>query len=377
MTRRALLGTIAAAAGASAAVDEPGFASLFDGQSLGGWTVVDGPDSAFYVKDGAIVIHQGAGFPTWLRTNRRYENFDFRCEVFIEGWANSGIYIHAPEHGRPTYVGMKVNLFQKHDNPPLAESIGAIFPVIAPRTVNVKSKAEWNTLRIVSDWPSLRVWINDELVQELDVSRQPELRYRLRSGYLGIESLSYPLRFRNLRIRELPPKEQWIALYSGPSDLEKNWREVEGKARWETLGKALRADGLGYLGTREQFRDFEFQCYIRGSYHHNGGVMFRGPAGPSSGRYEIQLHDVEGAVYPTGSLYGFQRCRPYPRIEAEQWFPFQLIVEGSHCVVRVNGDTVVDYDRLERRDAATPIMLQAHEAGKWIEYKEIRARRIA
>jgi hypothetical protein len=246
----------------------------------------------------------------------------------------------------------------------------------SPRTVNVKSKGEWNGIRVVSDWPALRVWINDELVQDLDVQRHPQLRYRLRSGYIGIESLSYPLRFRNLRIRELPAKEQWITLYGEPADFEKNWRVVDGKARWEALGNVLRADGLGYLATRESFRDFEFQCYVRGSRHHNGGVMFRGPAEPSSGRYEIQLHDVEGAVYPTGSLYGFQRCSPYPRIEAEQWFPFQLIVEGSHCVVRVNGDTVVDYDRLERRDAPTPIMLQAHEVGKWIEYKAIRVRRI-
>jgi hypothetical protein len=42
-------------------------------------------------------------------------------------------------------------------------------------------------------------------------------------------------------------------------------------------------------------------------------------------------------------------------------------------VVRVNGDTVVDYDRLEKKDA-TPILLQAQDPGKWIEYREIRVR---
>ncbi|HET8549827.1 MAG TPA: DUF1080 domain-containing protein [Bryobacteraceae bacterium] len=375
MTRRLFLGSLAAGPVPAPADDETGFVSLFDGRSLAGWNVVDGPESAFYVKDGAIVIHRGSGFPAWLRTQRRYENFDFRCEVFIEGWANSGVYIHAPVHGRPTWTGLKINLFQKHDDPPLAESMGAIFPLVAPRKVNVRSRGQWNSIRIVSQWPSLRVWINEELVQDMDLARHSELRYRLRSGYIGIESLSYPLRFRNLRIKELPGNEQWITLYAGPSDLEKNWIVTNGKARWEPVGPMLRADGLGYLGTRERFRDFEFQCYIRGSHHHNGGIMFRGPAEPSSARYEIQLHDVEGAVYPTGSLYGFQRCRPYPRIEPERWFPFQLLVDGSHCVVRVNGDTVVDYDKLEQKDS-TPVMLQAHEAGKWIEYKEIRIRRL-
>ena len=56
--------------------DETGFAPLFDGKSLEGWAVADGPESAFYVSDGAIVAHESAGFPTWLRSAKRYENFD-------------------------------------------------------------------------------------------------------------------------------------------------------------------------------------------------------------------------------------------------------------------------------------------------------------
>ena len=41
--------------------DETGFTTLFDGRSLDGWTVQDGPESAFYVNDGAIVAHESAG----------------------------------------------------------------------------------------------------------------------------------------------------------------------------------------------------------------------------------------------------------------------------------------------------------------------------
>ena len=79
MTRRSLL-SLPAAALAAMPADEKGFVSLFDGRTLDGWTVRDGPASAFYARDGAIVIHESAGFPTWLRSNREYENFDFRCE---------------------------------------------------------------------------------------------------------------------------------------------------------------------------------------------------------------------------------------------------------------------------------------------------------
>src|SRR4029077_7600369 len=71
---------------------EAGFVRLFDGKSLDGWSVADGPESAFYVKDEAIVAHESAGFPTWLRSARQYENFEFRGEFFVQGWMNSGIY---------------------------------------------------------------------------------------------------------------------------------------------------------------------------------------------------------------------------------------------------------------------------------------------
>ncbi len=364
-----------ATAGAASALSLPAPVTLFDGRTLRGWTVVHGPESAFYVEDGAIVVHPGSSYPTWLRTDRTFENFDLRCEVFLKGWANGGIYFSAPLHGRPTECGFKLNLFQKQDDPPLAESIGSIFPVVAPKLVNVKAKGEWNTVRIRLDWPSLKVWINDALVQDLDCDAHPALRHKLRSGYIGIESLSYPLRFRGFTIEELPAKEKWIDLYSKPSDLEANWTVLQ-KPTFEALGTTLRGDGLGYLATRRSFRDFEWQCYIRASRHSNGGMIFRGAGSLDTMKhYEIQIHDVEGAVYPTGSLYHYARANPYPRIEPEQWFPFQLIVKDARCIVRINGDTVVDYGNLKLLDGG-PLMLQAHQMGKWIEYSHIRVKEL-
>lgn len=353
---------------------EESFASLFDGKTLRGWSIQEGPESAFFVQDGSIVVHEGSNFPTWLRSGKQYENFDFRCEFFIKGWMNSGIYLHAPEHGRNTWIGMKINLFHKKDPKPLAESIGAIFPLLAPLKVNVRNAGEWNTMRVLMDWPRLQVWINGEMVQDLNVESIPELRYRLRRGYLGIESLAYPIRFRNLRIRELPPREQWETLYEQPEDIHK-WMVAEGQAKWETLGGVLRGDGVGHLATRQKYRDFELHLYIRASKHSNGGVLFRSDLQAIQGRhYEIQVHDVEGAVYPTGSLYYFKRSI-YPRIEPEKWCLMQLVVQGPHCLVRINGEDVTEYHELQDLDEGH-ILLQAHQAGRWIEYQQIRVKRL-
>src|SRR5437867_11184154 len=100
MHRRAFLGAASTAPLLMQAQSEAGFTSLFDGKTLYGWAIQDGPQTAFYVDDGAIVVLESCGFPTWLRSAKQYENFDFRGEFFIKGWMDSGIYFHAPEHGR-------------------------------------------------------------------------------------------------------------------------------------------------------------------------------------------------------------------------------------------------------------------------------------
>lgn len=336
-----------------------------------GWTVMEGPETAFYAERGEVVVHPGANFPTWLRSPEEYENFDWTGEVFLQGWANGGLYFGAPLHGPAMECGFKVNIFHKVDDPPLRESVGAIFPVVAPRKVNVRGKGEWNQFRIRLEWPRLLVMWNGEVVQDLNVEEHEELKYRLRRGYLGIESLSYPLRYRNFKVTRLPGREKWEVLYGGPGDMGK-WFATE-KASWETLGPVLRADGLGYLITKQRWQDFAFECYVRASKHSNGGVLFRGGNEANEPRYEIQVHDVEGAVYPTGSLYGLERARPYPRVEPEKWFLFQLFVKGKQCVVRINGETVVNCEKLERVEPGT-ILIQAHQKGSWIEYKGLRVK---
>ncbi len=375
MQRRAFLSGAAALAAAPvfSTQSEEGMTPLFDGASLRGWTITEGPESAFYVKEGAIVVHEGSNYPAWLRSERQYENFDFRCEYYIRGWMDSGIFLHAPEHGRPTWTGFNIKLFQKLEDPPSRTAVGSVFPIVPPLKTNVKNRGEWNTFRAVFDWPRLQVWMNDDPVQDLNVESNPELRWRLRRGYLGLQSLAYPIRFRKLRIRELPGKEQWETLYEQPSDLEK-WFVADGKPVFEPLGGVLRSDGLGHLATKEQYGDFELHAYIRASEHSNGGVLFRCDADRNKRHYEIQLHDVEDAVYPTGSLYYFERAR-YPKIEPEKWYLLQLVAKGGDCLVRINGETVMEYHSLENT-APGHIMLQAHQAGRWIEYKHIRIKRL-
>jgi hypothetical protein len=358
----------------AAAQTPSGPAPLFDGKTLSGWTIQEGPETAFYVDDGAVVVHESAGFPAWLRSARQYENFDLRGEFFIKGWIDSGIYFHAPEHGRNTWEGIQLKIFHQVDPKPVSNSMGSLFPLVPPRLVNVKNKGEWNSFRIRMDWPRLQVWTNGELIHDLDLEANPDFKYRLRKGYLGLASLSYPIRFRNLAIEELPSKEKWDVLFDGPTSMDR-WFVSEGKPHFEAIGSVLRGDGSGHLATKEKFRDFELRMYIRAMKDHNSGVLFRtNGEGLRSRHYEIQLHNVEEAHFPTGSLYYYKRS-VYPKIADERWFPFHLIVKDQHCVVRINGDAVCEYSELTNLEEGC-IELQAHRPGYWTEFKDIRVKRL-
>ncbi len=352
---------------------QDGWTSLFNGRDLDGWSIQEGPESAFFARDGAIAGSPSAAYPAWLRSAKRYENFEAEFEFFIKGWTDGGFYFSAPEHGKRSACGFKISLFHQVDKEPTTNSSGSIFPVVAPRGVNVKS-GDWNRMRVRLEWPKLRVECNGAVIHDLDLDSHPELKYRLRGGYIGFETLTYPFQFRAVRIRELPSNPAWETLYAQPSDLSK-WSITEPNktypARFDALGPVLRGDGLGNLTTKEKYRDFALQLYIRGILHHNGGVLFRSQGGRE--RYEIQLHDVEEAHFPTGSLYFHKRAH-YPRIEPEQWYLFQLFVKDRWCLVRVNGETVMEYDRLETLEPGF-IELQAHQNGRWMEYKQIRIRR--
>jgi hypothetical protein len=221
MSRRSFLSAAAIATTGRALSGAAKPTPLFDGRTLKGWHVREGPESAFYVVDGAIASSVASAWPAWLSTDREYENFDLSCEVFFKGWTDGGIYLHAPEHGRPANCGLKINLFHQIDKEPKMNSMGSVFPLVAPRRADLHKAGEWNRVRVLCDWPTLRVWINGEPVHDLQLDRNTELSRRLRRGSIGLVTLGYPFRFRNLTITELPSKVQWTTLYDGPEDMQK------------------------------------------------------------------------------------------------------------------------------------------------------------
>lgn len=352
-----------------------GFVSLFNGKDLSGW-VKEG-NCGFSVQDGVIYCDATGDYPTWLRTEGTYENFVLRLEFQTRRHGEGGVFLHAPKHGRNSKVGFEIQLSDDTRNAiPAVISTGAIFGAVPPIRHNTNKLGDWNQVEITFDWPMLRVVLNGEIVQELNVEQNPELRYRLRNGYLGLQDRQRKTWYRNIYVKKLPDskaEQEWKPLFNGTDFTGWNM-EQKGDAKWKIEDGAIVAeDGNGYVLTNEAYENYELRTYIKATPYVNGGIFLRWnkPVDDERG-YEIQIEDVPDSNNPTGSIYDIVRALD-PPLRGNEWYLMQIFLQNNHCVIRVDGQTVVDTDKLSLVRPG-PIALQMHKTKGSIAFKDIAIR---
>ena len=358
--------------GAAVTQSEEGFQPLFNGKDLSGW-VKEG-EAGFEAKDGVLVCNGSGNWPTWLRTAEVFENFVLRLEYKTFYGAESGVFFSAPLQGRIAHVGFDVRIgsggLRRH-------STGAIFEAVPPRVAAGRDyrDPEFNQLEITVNWPKLQVRLNGQLVQDLNVAEHESLRYRQRLGYIGLQDRGKPVHFRNLRIKRLPDqvRNQWQPLFNG-KDLA-GWTVSEKcSATWSVeRGELVGSNGHGYLISEAEFRNCEFQTYIRSAPLANGGIFFRWKTGGSRG-FEIQIEDIPDSDDPTGSIYGRVRAERMP-FQPGEWVLMQVFLNENHCLVRINGMTVAESHDMGNGRAGN-ISLQMHSGNGWVRWKDMQVRRL-
>jgi hypothetical protein len=177
-----------------------GFVPLFDGRSLTGWTVTRDPDG-WAVEEGEIVWKRRGG--GYVRSVGRFGDFVLRLEWRIVRGGNSGVFIRSPKVGRASRIGMEIQILGDSGNPPHRHGTGSVYDVLAPRVNAALPEGEWNRMEIRCRGPELKVWLNDQLIQDVDLDADPELRPRLRKGFIALQDHGHPVAFRNIRIKPL------------------------------------------------------------------------------------------------------------------------------------------------------------------------------
>ena len=153
------------------------------------------------VKDGVLL----GGVPrgSWLLSEREYGDFRLVFEFRLGERGNSGLALRTPLAGDPAFDAIELQMADARYNPEAtpAELTGGIYRAIAPKA-QVYRPCEWNRLEVEVIGPRLRAWLNDELIQDVDLDRATAdvqrhdgtpavpLARRPRRGHLGFQELS-------------------------------------------------------------------------------------------------------------------------------------------------------------------------------------------
>lgn len=207
------LATIAALIGGilSASASDGEWVSLFDGETLAGWTPNESPES-FRVEEGKIVADGPRShlFYTGPIGDAAFTDFEFSAEVFVHPRGSSAVYFHAENLGPGwTVRGLPVKITNTRVT---QTATGGIYHLLETyREVSPVPDGEWFTLRIRVEGLRVHVYLNEALVTDYTqdastLSRFQQRHLRLGSGTFALQCHGPRQRvdFRKLRVRPIP-----------------------------------------------------------------------------------------------------------------------------------------------------------------------------
>ncbi|MBT4530459.1 MAG: DUF1080 domain-containing protein [Phycisphaerae bacterium] len=267
---------------------EPRFVSLFNGENLDGWTIVNGDASTWIAQDNMLVT---TGKPTGvLRTNEMYENFILELDWrhMVEN-GNAGLFVWSdpiPAKGVPFTRAIEVQIMDGKEldwytthgdifsiwgakmTPDRPHPHGEHIQRCLPSERRSKPSPEWNHYKVTCNEGTIKLEVNGKEVSGgFDVSP--------RKGYICFEAEGTPAQFKNIRIKKLRPSANTIpadeianedqgftTLFTGINLL--GWDLTTGKG-WSVGDNVLRCNTeSGTLQTINSFSEytlmFDYQC---------------------------------------------------------------------------------------------------------------------
>jgi hypothetical protein len=367
-----------------------GWISLFDGETLFGWTPTS--DANWKVEDGAISVSEGdEGF---LMTNSEFGDYELHVEFKAPATTNSGVFLRTPlKPTDPAKDCIELNIAPE-DNPFPTASLVARRKWEIPWT-SYPSREELDKPStmpkcIEEGWFPLDVRLEGNKVHVQHLG-QKEYQYDyvdptgLRVGRIGLQFREGPVAFRNVRLKPLGLKP----MFNG-KDLA-GWNDDQKEASTFEMtpeGELRVTNGRGQLETDAEYGDFvmQFDTRVDGDGL-NSGVFFRCIPRDFMNGYECQISNqlVDGdptkpADFGTGAIF---RRVPARRVNARdhEWFTTTLVATGPHMAVWVNGLQVTDWTderpphdnpRNGLRTAAGTIALQGHDPTTDIRFRNMR-----
>ncbi len=360
-----------------------GWLSLFDGETLYGWTAEG--KAEWKVAGGAIVSE--AGEYGWLRSNMPFADYVLRLEYRQAADGNSGVFLRSAATGQPHVTGYELQMFETHPKFPT----GSIVNHAAVKKPVKPAPDQWHVYEITH--------VGEAFTVKLDGKKILEGRdAKSRAGHLGLQhNTGKKIEFRNIAVKPLG----FAPVFNG-RDLS-GWRSVERPnakepAVWSVAKKSIHVEkGPGQLETEQQWANFILQTEVRANSadpnrHPNSGIFFRGTANVSWSGYEAQIRNefkdgnpTQAVDFGTGGIYRNIAARKIVARDNE-FFTMTVLASGRDIATWVNGYLVASWadanpegsDVRKKEAVLKPgvLSLQAHDPTTNLDFRNIRIARL-
>jgi hypothetical protein len=230
--------------------------------------------------------------------------------------------------------------------------------------------------------------------------------------------LSFAVLLAGLAALTLPPapaaedKDEWKPLFNG-KDLtgwkmfpEPNKRDIKEIIKKEEGGKVVAyygkvkddenvplwrvEDGIligsgphsHLFSERGDYENFRYRVEVMINDKGNSGQYFRTQFGPDFPKgYEAQINSTHGDRIRSGSLYpSFGKISEDDRkkilvfdqlVKPDEWYTQEVIADGNHIVIKVNGKTTVDYYDEKNTFTKGHFALQGHDPGTVVKFRKV------
>jgi len=190
-------------------LEAAGWVSLFDGNSLKGWTQKNGT-ATYRVEDGTIVGTTSPGSPnSFLCSNATYGDFELAFEVLDDEGLNSGVQIRSaskPDFQNGRVHGPQVEIETSPGEAGYVYSEGTGRGWISPEqpVKDAYENGKWNQYLVRASGDRIQTWINGREIEDIEDAES------FKEGFFGLQVHGsdkdqgpFKVRWKNIRVRPL------------------------------------------------------------------------------------------------------------------------------------------------------------------------------
>jgi hypothetical protein len=330
--------------------DADGWISLIS-EDLAQWNAIGEVEST--VQDGVLTISAVANDQSAvLISNADYDNFRLEFDFKIDD-PETRLVFRFQDKVR-TVIQNAGYLVSTDFNPDQQHPVGSILNTARATVLEDARPDDWNSMAIEGNDTHLIVYLNQQLVSEVNDKRFSKGKIALQTPKSTGKTASY----RNMRIKQLvttpvvselvedrfrnDTSREWESMFDG--ETLTGWNPV-GDGSWEVKDSAIHGySGVegGFLVSEQAYKDFYLKTKFKIIKEDNSGIFIRkspdSTAITITDAIECNIYDHNGPshAYSTGSIATHARAW-YEMIDYQDWNEMEIFAKDEQIVMFVNG----------------------------------------